>query len=340
MSNLSVNINHHKLSKDVLFYNNYNPFGLKHKGYNNVITGRDHKYGFGGKEYNDELGFDWYDVSARNYDPALGRWMNLDPLAEQMRRHSPYNFGFDNPIYFQDYDGMAPVGLNDDTARLENDEYYRRMSAKSDEFKFDDFEGYSSKGVSDGTNTSSSNGGDNDCCGGGGGVSLANGKTLVMGVNGVESLKTIENSLAYSGIAIGAAADATYNVVLNSRNSLSILEKVGKSNNLQLLRYSKYVSTWSTRIGNAGALISVPANIMAYENNDIGGVRLSYRLTSALAPIGIAAMTTGPIGAGAAIMLTGGELMYDAAVDLWETIKKNTPPINFSQSGIMQGFTR
>ncbi|MDO6813261.1 RHS repeat domain-containing protein [Tenacibaculum soleae] len=68
------------------------------------------KFGFGGKEYQDELNLDWYDVSARNYDPALGRWMNLDPLAEKMRRHSPYNFGFDNPVYFQDYDGMMPSG--------------------------------------------------------------------------------------------------------------------------------------------------------------------------------------------------------------------------------------
>ena len=68
------------------------------------------KMGFGGKELQDELGLEWYDVSARNYDPALGRWMNLDPFAEKMRRHSPYNFGFDNPVYFQDYDGMAPTG--------------------------------------------------------------------------------------------------------------------------------------------------------------------------------------------------------------------------------------
>ncbi len=99
---------------DVLVNNDYYPFGLKHKGYNNVITGRDHKYGFGGKEYNDELRLDWYDVSARNYDPTLGRWMNLDPLAEQMRRHSPYNYAFDNPVFFIDYDGMKPSGPGDD----------------------------------------------------------------------------------------------------------------------------------------------------------------------------------------------------------------------------------
>jgi len=55
------------------------------------------QYGFGGKEYQDELNLNLYDVTARNYDPALGRWMNIDPLAEQMRRHSPYNYGFDNP---------------------------------------------------------------------------------------------------------------------------------------------------------------------------------------------------------------------------------------------------
>ncbi|MEK6153144.1 RHS repeat-associated core domain-containing protein [Flavobacteriaceae bacterium 3-367] len=98
--------------------NNYYPFGLKHKGYNGGLIGRNHKFGFGGKEEQEELGLDWVDITARNYDPALGRWMNSDPLAEQMRRHSPYNYAFDNPVYFLDADGMMPTSTGDPVKKI------------------------------------------------------------------------------------------------------------------------------------------------------------------------------------------------------------------------------
>ena len=77
-------------SLKIIDESNYYPFGLKHSGYNPVSPATDYKYKYNGKELQDELGLNVYDFGNRNYDPALGRWMNIDPLAEKSRRFSPY----------------------------------------------------------------------------------------------------------------------------------------------------------------------------------------------------------------------------------------------------------
>jgi RHS repeat-associated protein len=68
------------------------------------ITLRD---GYTGKE-NQNLDFstNYTDFGARQYNPALRRWMTPDPLSEKYYGISPYAFCNNNPVRYVDVDGM------------------------------------------------------------------------------------------------------------------------------------------------------------------------------------------------------------------------------------------
>jgi RHS repeat-associated protein len=64
---------------------------------------------FQNKEFSDGNGLDWYGTDFRGYDPQLGQFRQIDPLAESTDSWGVYSFGFSNPITFNDPLGLTPI---------------------------------------------------------------------------------------------------------------------------------------------------------------------------------------------------------------------------------------
>lgn len=90
---------------EILEESNYYPFGFKHQGYNDYLPSTN-KYKYQGQERQDELELNWDSFKWRNYDYAIGRFFNIDPLAEKFAYQSAYNFCENRVIEARELEGL------------------------------------------------------------------------------------------------------------------------------------------------------------------------------------------------------------------------------------------
>jgi RHS repeat-associated protein len=80
-------------SNEIRREQNYYPFGLEHKGYNGMTYGVENNLKtYQGQEFTKDLGLDVHEWRFRMSDPAIGRFWQIDPLADEYVYNSTYAF--------------------------------------------------------------------------------------------------------------------------------------------------------------------------------------------------------------------------------------------------------
>ncbi|WP_338791959.1 RHS repeat-associated core domain-containing protein [Bernardetia sp. MNP-M8] len=85
----------------------YYPFGMGMKG---LEKENDLAYQFNGMiEREKAFGLELYETANRGYDPQIGRFWQVEPLADLFVGINVYQFGYNNPIYYNDPSGLEGV---------------------------------------------------------------------------------------------------------------------------------------------------------------------------------------------------------------------------------------
>lgn len=91
---------------DIISSSDYYPFGAQMPG--RKYNADEYRYGFNGKENDNEIKGDGnqQDYGMRIYDPRLGKFLSVDPLAKDYSGWSPYPYAMNSPIEGIDLDGL------------------------------------------------------------------------------------------------------------------------------------------------------------------------------------------------------------------------------------------
>ncbi len=90
---------------DVVSVQDYYPFGMQMPG-RSYSNGQDvYRYGFNGKERNNEINESDYDLGERMYDARIGRMKSIDRFFKKYPYFSPYQYAGNSPIKIMDNNG-------------------------------------------------------------------------------------------------------------------------------------------------------------------------------------------------------------------------------------------
>ncbi|MAO63620.1 MAG: hypothetical protein CL666_01335 [Balneola sp.] len=105
---------------NVVGYDDYYPFGLAMPGRSSNSGNPNDTYKFTGHERDDEANLTLDYMIARNYDPIIGRFLQIDPILHEqsplellemeprLLSNSSYSYVFGNPLRLIDPDGRCP----------------------------------------------------------------------------------------------------------------------------------------------------------------------------------------------------------------------------------------
>ncbi|MCB0653686.1 MAG: RHS repeat-associated core domain-containing protein [Saprospiraceae bacterium] len=96
--------------REVLLKKLYYPFGMELDGVTPDTTAPMLKRLFNDKEWHEGTG--WYEFRFRHYDPVIGRFTGVDPIAEKFAHVSPFNYAENEPIGHIDLWGLQKVSFN------------------------------------------------------------------------------------------------------------------------------------------------------------------------------------------------------------------------------------